>query len=135
MTENDQASATGEQLTPKQELLISLLLAGVNIATAAKQAGVSDKTARRWLKLPAFKHAYRTAQHDLFRESLQALQGKIEKAIDTLDRHMDADETPASSQIRAAQIVLDQALAIDKMSELETIEEKLAMLEQHINVT
>src|SRR6266700_2902106 len=128
-------SSANEQLTPKQEQLIAILLSGVNIVAAAANIGIAEKTAHRWLKLPAFKHAYRTAQHDLFRDSLQALQSKIDKAIDTLDRHMDADETPASSQIRAAQIVLDQALAIDKMSELETIEEKLAMLEQHINVT
>lgn len=114
-------------LTAKQEQLIALLVAGVAIVTAAKNVGIGEATAHRWLKLSRFQAAYKQAQHDLFSEALQGLREKVGKAIDTLDRHMDSDETPAGSQIRAAQIVLEQAIAIHKVTELE---QKIAELER-----
>lgn len=130
MTVSDQITANSEPLTPKQEQLIAVLVSGVNIAAAAKAIGIGDKTARRWLKLPHFMLAYRKAQGDLFTDALQGLQGKIGKAISTLDRNMSSEETPASTQVRAAQIVLEQAIAIHKVSELE---QKISELEQIIN--
>lgn len=119
--------SSGEQLTPRQEMLISLLLAGVTIVAAAKNVNITEQTAHRWLKLPHFQAAYKQAQQSLFSQSLQGLQGKIDKAIHTLDRNMDSEDTPASTQVRAAQIVIEQSVSIYKMSELEA---KIAALEQ-----
>lgn len=122
MTANDQVqeeASSSDALTPKQEQLIAVLVAGINIATAAKSVGIADKTARRWLKLPHFQRAYRKAQSDLFTEALQGLQDKIEKAITTLDRNMDGELTPPATQVRAAQIVIEQAIAVGKVLDLE----------------
>lgn len=121
MTGNDQA------LSPKQEMLIAELIAGNNITIAARLADVGDKTARRWLKLPHFQQAYKAAQKQVFETALAALLLKVEKAVDTLDRNMDSVEAPAAAQIRAAQIVLEQANNVHKMRELE---EKLVELEK-----
>lgn len=118
-----------EQLSPKQDSLISLLLAGVSIVTAARQVGIAEKTAHKWLKLAHFQEAYKAAQRSLFDQALTGLMLRVDKAISTLDRNMDGEETPASTQVRAAQIVLEQAIAIHKMSELE---QKIAELEQYI---
>jgi hypothetical protein len=127
MAENDQ---NPEDLTPKQDQLIELLLAGVNVSAAARQLKIGDKTARRWLKLPHFQAAYKTAQRALFDQALTGLMNKVDKAIGTLDRNMDADiNTPASTQVRAAQIVLEQAINVHKVSELET---RLAELEERL---
>src|SRR2546429_1506803 len=105
MAENDQ---NPEDLTPKQDQLIELLLAGVNVSAAARQLKIGDKTARRWLKLPHFQAAYKAAQRALFDQALTGLMNKVDKAIGTLDRNMDADiNTPASTQVRAAQILLE----------------------------
>jgi len=129
MPVNDSSTATSEPLTPKQEALIVLLCSGIHIVTAAKNIGIAEKTAHRWLKLPHFQQVYRAAQQSLFNEALQGLQGKIRKAIDTLDRNMDSEDAPASTQVRAAQIVLEQSIAIYKLSELE---DKMAALETYI---
>lgn len=120
MTGNDQA------LSPKQEMLIAELIAGNNITIAARLADVGDKTARRWLKLPHFQQAYKAAQKQVFETALAALLLKVEKAVDTLDRNMDSVEAPAAAQIRAAQIVLEQANNVHKMREME---ERLGALE------
>lgn len=127
MSENDQTT----ELTPKQERLIEALLAGHNITLAAKVAGVADKTARRWLKLAHFQAAYKAAQKQIFDQALAGLMLKVDKAIACLDRNMDGEEVPASTQVRAAQIVIEQAVANYKMSELEA---KYAELEQLVKL-
>lgn len=124
MTGNDQDRT---DLTPKQTLLIEALLAGHNITLAAKVSGVADKTARRWLKLPHFQTAYKAAQHSLFDQALSGLLLKVEEAIETISRNMTGEEVPASVQVRAAQIILEQAITIYKASELEA---KIAELEE-----
>src|SRR5438067_2162002 len=126
MSDNDQTTEE-TALTPKQELLITALLTPLSIVTAAKAAGIAEKTARRWLKLPHFQAAYQAAQKSLFNQALTGLMQKVDKAIETLDRNMDSKETPASTQVRAAQIMLEQAINVHKMSELEA---KYAELEQ-----
>lgn len=126
MTENDQAT---EQLTSTQELLISCLVSGLNITAAAKAAGIGDKTARRWLKLPHFQRAYKDAQRSLFDQALTGLMLKVDKAIATLDRNM--TEASPYTQVSAAKIVLEQAIAVHKMSELE---QKVAQLEELLRV-
>lgn len=123
MADSDQE----KPLSSKQEALITALLATSNITVAARTAGVPDKTARRWVKLPAFQEAYRAAQRELFNDALQGLRAHVDTAIQTLVRHMSAEETPPGAQIRAAQIYLEQAIQVHKMSELE---EKYAELEQ-----
>ena len=122
-------SSNGEDqaLTTKQEQLIMLLVSGVNVSAAAHNASIGERTAYRWLKLPHFQAAYKAAQRQLFDQALTGLMLKVDKAITTLDRHMDGEDTPASSQIRAAQLVLEQAINIHKMAELEA---KYAELEQ-----
>ncbi len=130
MTGNDQITENSE-LTPKQDTLITALLTPLSIVASAKAAGVSEKTARRWLKLPHFQQAYKAAQGVMFNQALQGLMLKVDKAITTLDRNMSATDSdipvPASVQVRAAQIVLEQAMTIYKTNELE---QKVAELEQ-----
>lgn len=120
MTGNDQ-----NKLTPKQEQLIEALLAGHNITVAAKVSSIGDKTARRWLKQEAFQAAYKSAQKALFNQALTGLMLKVDKAIETLERNMRSEEAPASTQVRAAQIILEQAVSSFRMSELEQRVEEL----------
>lgn len=124
MTENDQDQ---QDLSAKQEAFLTAYLACGNITVAAKTAGMADKTARRLVKTDAFLKAYNQTRRDLFNQALDGLREHVDTAIKTLVRHMDAEETPAGSQIRAAQIYLEQAINIHKMSELEA---KYAELEQ-----
>lgn len=114
MPEND-------SLTPKQYKFLSLLLAPMTITEAAEQSGISESTAYRWLNDPTFKQALEASKSDLFNQGMDALKGKFVKAVQTLDRNMDADQ--AADQIRSAKTVIEQVIAnqklIDKIAELE----------------
>ncbi len=126
MTASD---SPAEELTPKQDSLITLLLAGIDIKAAARNIGIGEKTAHRWLKLPHFLTAYKSAQQSLFDDNLSELRSGVSTAISTLKRNMTGEEVPPSTQVRAAQIWLDSAIELHKMSELEArlmeIEERL----------
>jgi phage terminase small subunit len=130
MTGNVQTTEQTE-LTPKQDTLITALLTPLSITAAALAAGVSEKTARRWLKLPHFQQAYKAAQKQLFNQALTTLMSKVDKAIDTLDRNMDGELVPASTQVRAAQIWLEMSVNMYKTQE---IEEKIAELERIVKM-
>lgn len=125
MDKNEQKS----ELTSKQEALITAMLETPKIAQASLKAGVPHQTARRWVKLPAFQSAYKAAQRDLFDRALNGLMLKVDKAIETLDTVMGDEEAPAGARLRAAQIILEQAIQVHKMAELEA---KYNELEQFI---
>lgn len=115
-----------EKTTPKQDTFIQALLAGNSIVASAKIAGCNEKTAHAWLKLSSVKSAYREAQHVVFDDALSGLMLDVGEARATLVSIMkDTDATP-SVRVRAAQIVLEQAIEMHKVSELEA---KLAELE------
>lgn len=116
-----------EKTTPKQDTFIQSLLAGNSIVTSAKAVGIAEKTAHLWLKLPSVQKAYRDAQHHVFDEALTGLMLDVGEARATLVAIMKDDEATPSVRVRAAQIILERAIEIHKVSELE---EKIAELEQ-----
>lgn len=124
MSENDRDQ---QKLTAKQEAFLTAYLACSNITVAAKTSGMAEITARRLVKLPEFQTALKAAQRELFNDALQGLREHVDTAIKTLVRHMSAEDTPPGPQIRAAQIYLEQAIQVHKMTELE---EKYAELER-----
>ncbi len=126
MTESDMSS----RVTAKQQKLIEGLLTGLTIATAAKQAGINERTAYRFLKLPYFQSAYREAQAQLWDESIGQLRLGVKVALAVMRKHATAEVEPtAATQMRAAQVWLEQAVTLYKMSELEA---KVADLERLI---
>lgn len=125
MGNNEQKSA----LTSKQEALIAAMLETPKISQAALKAGIPHQTARRWVRLPAFQSAYKAAQRDLFDRALNGLMLKVDRAIETLDTVMGDEEAPAGARLRAAQIILEQAIQVHKMADLEA---KYNELEQFI---
>ena len=118
-----------ESLTINQEKFIEAHLAGAQLTVAAETAHISYRTAQRWWKLPHVQAAYKAAQRQLFDQALTGLMQKVDKAIETLDRNMTGEEASASTQVRAAQIVLEQAISVYKMGDLEA---RLAELEARL---
>jgi len=106
------------ELTPKQETFIAALLAGHTIQVSAKAAGIGERTAQRWHKQPHIQAAYKASQRQLFEQALTGLMLKVDKAIETLDGAMENGET-YSVRVRASQIVLEQAVQIHKIDEVE----------------
>ncbi len=115
------------RLSIKQEAFLAALMSGEKVEVAARTAKISERTAYRWQKEPAFQAALRDAQQKLFNDRLGILKVGVVVALRTLQRHMTDDTTPAATQVRAAQVWLEQAIIIHKMEELQ---EKYTLLEQ-----
>ena len=118
-------------ITPKQERFIDLLLQGSTITDAATACKINESTAYRWLKNAAFQQAYETSRKRLLNHSLTTLQLKFDKAIKTLDRHMEAPKTIPRDQIKAAEVVVDKTIQTAQLVErIAELEAQLAEQEQ-----
>jgi phage terminase small subunit len=109
-------SDSEEKTTPKQDTFIQARLAGNSIVASAKIAGVAEKTAHAWLKLPHVQTAYRDAQRQVFSEALSQLMLDADEARSTLKDVMKDPLTPPGVRVRAAQIILEQSVSIHKRS-------------------
>ena len=100
-------SGHGEKRTRKREQAIAALLSAPSLGEAARLAGIGEATLRRWLREPDFATAYRAAR----RQALEPVVG----------RHLAA--AAESVQVRAAQILLEQAFrAVELMDLAERVE-------------
>lgn len=124
MLQND---TPDDHLTSKQQNLIALLVSGIAMQGACKEVGITPMTGYRWLKLPHFQQAYRTAQDALFDEALASLMADISTAIAGIKSIAGNSEIAAQVRLRAYQIWLEQSLEVSKM---RIIEQKIAALEE-----
>lgn len=115
-------------LSSKQEQFITLLVAGIPIVHAAKQCSIAENTAHRWLHQSHVQQAYKAAQSLVFEQALSSLLLRVDKAINTLDKHMSNEETPAGVQVRASQLILEQAIQVGKMNAMEAEIQELKFL-------
>src|SRR5262245_6660684 len=99
----------GEKLTRKEESLIGALLTESTRAAAAAKAGVSEATVGRWLRLPAFRSAYRRARRELVEGVIGRVQAAAGQAVDTL-LAVAKEGKKDSDRVRAAVALLDHAL-------------------------
>ena len=117
----------GEKFGRKQEDAMVALLSQRNIDEAARVAGIGTRTMMRWLQLPDFQAAYREARRDAFAQSIARLQQASSAAVTTLLKVMVDPASPASSRVRAADVILDRAV---KAIEIEDIEVRVTALER-----
>ena len=117
-------SPDAARLTSKQEKAIPALLEHPTLDAAAKAAGVTAATLRRWMKQEAFTEALRAARLRILDVATIKLRQATDAAVDTLKRNLTCGSPGA--EIRAAQVILDTAY---KSAELEEMEERIAALE------
>ena len=120
-------SGHGAKFGRKKDDAIAALLTHRNIEEAASAVKVSAKTLLRWMKDPEFDAAYRDAKRLAFSQSIGRLQQASSAAVTTVLKLMVDANAPASTRLRAADIVLERT---SKAIELEDIEARLATLEQ-----
>jgi phage terminase small subunit len=112
-------------LTPKQVQFIDALLGGMTIVAASEQCGIAEKTAHRWLKQADIQVVYEEERKRLLNHSFTALQLKFDKAVKTLDRHMEAPKTIPRDQIKAAEVVVEKTIQtaqlVERIAELESL--------------
>ena len=117
----------GEKLGRKQELAIIALLNQPTVEEAAQAVGLSQVTLWRWMQLDDFRAQYRAARRQALENGIARLQGTTGEAVGALRRNL-ACGAP-SVEVRAAQVILEQAA---KGVELIELEARIEALEQQL---
>jgi predicted DNA-binding transcriptional regulator AlpA len=111
----------------RQDRMIVALLDHLTQEKAAAALGISTVTLWRQMQKPDFAIAFRKARRQAVSLSVARLQQATGAAVATLLRVMTDREAPASTRIRAADMVLQGAF---RGMEIEDIEVRLADLEE-----
>jgi len=110
----------------RREAALHSLLEGHTQVQAARIAGVSDRTVRRYLDDPAFRKALRAGRERtrlVQRNRSATLQAS---ALDILDRLLESDSERV--QLDAVKI----AVSLSRVTEVEDLEERIADVEQQV---
>lgn len=109
--------------TNKQKALIALLSTNT-VKEAAKDCDLSVETLYRFLRDVEFLAEYRSQRRNLMEATLGRIQQASDQAVHTLRRNLACGHS--GSEIRAAQIILDQAI---KGIEITELLERIELLE------
>jgi hypothetical protein len=74
----------GERRSRFETAFLSALLRKSTVAEAAREAGISESTATRWLSDPAFKERLKSAQDEMIGHSLSRLKLSASEALEVL---------------------------------------------------
>ena len=120
-------AGNGNKLKPKQEEAILALLTNPSVEHAARAAKIGPRTLYRWQQDPEFDRAYRKARRDAFGQGTARLQQASGAAVSTVLKIMVDQHAPASTKLRAAELVLTHGA---KAIELEDVEARVSELER-----
>src|SRR5437868_5370620 len=118
----------GQKLEHKQAQFIVHLFNTATMAQAAKATGISEATAGRWMKEPAFLHAYAEARSQLLRHGLGHLAQGLTTGALVLRSIVQGDGPPAA-KIAAIRLMYDIVL---RHQELELLEARIQDLEAKV---
>jgi len=118
-----------DSTTPRQKRFVAALLAAPTVTEAATQAGISEKTAWRYLGNTAVQ-AELTARCDVVLTQVSAgLVADMQEAREVLMENMRDPTNPAGVRVRAAVAVLDAGL---RVLEVLMLARRVAAIEQRI---
>jgi lambda repressor-like predicted transcriptional regulator len=116
-------------LNPKQEAAILALLADPIISRAARTAGLSESTLRRWLNDPVFAACYRNARSSIFGQAISMSQHYASMAVQTLASIMTDKEQAGACRVAAALGVIKTARE-DNVNDLRALVEQLGAMQK-----
>lgn len=116
-----------KDLNTKQLRAIQALLQETSIKKAAKKAGVSRDSIRRWMKIPEFKIELDRRRLELFNEGLNLLKLSTKKAALKLLELLDSKDKAQSRW--ASKEILNFAI---RAAEIQDIEQRLERLEDKL---
>lgn len=114
-------------LSPAQAHGVAAVLGTRSLEDAAKLAGVTTRTIRRWCSLPAFQAALVTSRRQTFMQALDELRVAASEAVGALRRIVTNPETPAGVVVQAAHAILTHAF---RGVELQDVLERIQALEE-----
>ncbi len=114
-------------MTPKQHKALQALLTCPTKRAAAAEAGIDEKTLRRYLADPAFQKEYKRAFQSLVTDATREAQKTLSPAIIALKSIMEDEGESAGSRISAARSLLDFGM---RLTEISDILDRLTELEE-----
>jgi len=121
-------TATGERTIHlrKQGKFLAALMSCSTISEAGRRAGISERTAERWVVDPDFRERLRAAQTEVIDHALLRIKASTSEALDVLRGIMNDRNAPPGARVQAARSVLDCAIKLitvdDVLSRLEALE-------------
>jgi hypothetical protein len=112
-------TAFKDKFDRKHELAISCLLQTTMVRKAAEQAGVSERTLRRWLERPDFQAAYCQAKRELISGAVHSLLHATGSATRVLIQIMNDPAQPATARVSAARTILTTVLRTLREDDLD----------------
>lgn len=116
-----------ERLTARQQRAVVCLIACSTVREAAKEAGISERTLRRWLAMDRFHKAVRDAGRRCVEQAGNRVQGTAGSAIEALNAVLDDVDASASSRVMAARTALTIAY---KVIDLQDTQDRIRSLEK-----
>ena len=116
MREMSRNGAQNGELGATAAMLIVALLHKPSVRDAAKECGISERTAWRYLQKPEFQKRFTEAKRQAMADALNAIQGASLMAVETLKRNMDCGNVFAENA--AASTILSNALKAAEQAEL-----------------
>ena len=102
------------------EEIIAALISTGTIREAARTAGISERALYERMKSGDFQARHKSAKADTTRAAVNALNGRIQAAIDTIAEIMEAQDINPATRLQAAQTILNHAGRFaDRLQEAE----------------
>lgn len=119
------ADGPSDSLSPKHHRAIAALLSAPSVKKAAEEIGVTERTIFSWLKIPAFKAAYRETQRETFKHSIAITQKYLPHAVQTLVQVMVDKNAKESARVSAATALMKYGRESIELDEVVERVEKL----------
>ena len=116
-----------KRLTLKQRRAVIAIISSDSIMQACQNAGVAERTIRRWVKLPEFKAELVRIEQNLLESTTGKLAGLQERAINALSDCLTSKNENA--KLRACQLVLDYSI---RYREINRFESRIEELEKEV---
>jgi hypothetical protein len=113
-----------------EDALLLALACGATVENAARQCGLSERTAYRRLAAPTFRQQLQALRADLVQRTAGALTAAATEAVRTL-LELQKPSAPPAVRLGAARSILEMGL---KLREAADLEERLTALEQQLGV-
>ncbi len=115
------------ELTHRQRMVISHILASATLEEARRKARLSKGTLYAWLKDDAFNAELNRQRDEVVQVGLTKLKNSVSKAIEGLITFVDSNHPYL--KLRACKDIIDYTL---KTIEIENIEKRLEKIEQQL---
>lgn len=120
---------TMKDLSARQKRFLQALLTSKSAREAAQKAGIGEKTAYRWLRLPQVQSAIAEAEGQVLADTMRRLLGMTGVVVDTLHDLLNNPRLLPTERLKVAQAVLDNLL---RLRNVTTLEARLAELEEQV---